>query len=174
MMTGTHRSLKGFVILKMSRTKKLVLCGLLTTLVTIATMFLRIPIVIGYVNAGDGLILIASVLLGPLAGLVGGMGSALADILDFPVYAPATFIIKGLVGLLGGLFLRGRQLSVRNLCVFTVCELWMVFGYFLYEALIYSTPAVAVTSILPNLGQAAFGILLASAAMPACKRFHHI
>lgn len=158
----------------MSHTKRMVLCGLLTALVAIATMFLRIPTVIGYINAGDGLILIAAVLVGPLAGLIGGLGSGFADLLDFPIYAPATLLIKGLVGLIAGLCLRGRMLSVRNLFVLTLCELWMVLGYFLYEALIYSTPAVAVTSILPNLGQAVFGILIASAAMPACQHLHHL
>ena len=153
----------------MSRTKKLVIRGLLIAIVAVATILIKIPTVIGYANAGDGFILIASMLVGPLAGLVGGIGSALADlILGYTVYAPATFVIKGLIGLAGGYLIRGRRLSLRNLLVFIVCELWMVAGYFLFETILYGVHS-ALGSVLPNLGQAAVGVLIAAIAAPALK-----
>ena len=163
------RSLRKEPCYMMSRTKKLVICGLLIAIVAVATILIKIPTVIGYANAGDGFILIASMLVGPLAGLVGGIGSALADlILGYTVYAPATFVIKGLIGLAGGYLIRGRRLSLRNLLVFIVCELWMVAGYFLFETILYGVHS-ALGSVLPNLGQAAVGVLIAAIAAPALK-----
>lgn len=154
----------------MSNTKKLVTCGIFIAVVALATIFIKVPTAIGYVNAGDGFILISALLLGPLAALVGGIGSALADlILGYPFYAPATLIIKGLIGFGAGLFLRDKNLSFRNILVFLLCELWMVAGYFIFEAFIYS-PASALGSVLPNLLQAVGGVLIAALVTPVVKR----
>ena len=154
----------------MSGTRKIVLCGVFTAVVALATMFIKFPTVIGYVNAGDGFILISALILGPFAGLVGGLGSALADlILGYTLYVPATLIIKGLIGLAAGFFLRDKTLSLRNVLVFLFGELWMVAGYFIFEACVYS-PASALGSVLPNLLQAAGGVVIALLATPVVKR----
>ncbi len=155
---------------QMSNTKKIVTCGIFIAVVAIATIFIKFPTAIGYINAGDGFILISALLLGPLAALVGGVGSALADlILGYTLYVPATLIIKGLIGLGAGLFLRDKNLSLRNILVFALCELWMVAGYFIFEAFIYS-PASALGSVLPNLLQAAGGVVIAALGAPVVKQ----
>ena len=64
-------------------TKKIVLNGLMISLVCLATMAIQIPVpgTNGYVNIGDAIIFITSILFGPTPGMIaGGIGSALADI----------------------------------------------------------------------------------------------
>ena len=74
--------------------------GILTGLVLVATMFLQIPNGQGgYVNLGDGVIFASSLILGPFAGVVAALGSVMSDLfLGYAQYAPATLVIKGLMG----------------------------------------------------------------------------
>lgn len=60
-----------------------------------------IPATQGYVNIGDSIVLISAIFFGPQVGFVaGGLGSGLADLLSgYPQWAIATFIIKGIEGL---------------------------------------------------------------------------
>jgi len=63
-------------------------------------MLIKIPSPLkGYINLGDGIVLIASWILPLPYGLIAaGLGSALADLFSgYVVYAPATFIIKALM-----------------------------------------------------------------------------
>ena len=97
----------------MNRTMKLTLSGLSAALIFAGTWFIRIPTALGYINAGDGLIILAGAWLGGVPGLVAGaVGSALADLAaGYAVYVPATAVIKGAVGLIAGLLLRGRTVK---------------------------------------------------------------
>ena len=53
-------------------TKKIVLTALFTALTAVATMFIRIPLFIGYVNLGDVFVLLAVFVLGPILGTMAG------------------------------------------------------------------------------------------------------
>jgi len=77
----------------------------LTVMVMIATVLVRIPVPGGgYFNLGDVVIIFSGLFGGWKAGLIaGGIGSALADLIGFPVFAPITLIVKGLEGLVAGL-----------------------------------------------------------------------
>ena len=62
-------------------------------------MLIKIPSPLkGYINLGDGIVLLAAWVLPLPYGLVAaGLGSALADLFSgYVVYAPATFAIKAL------------------------------------------------------------------------------
>lgn len=88
-----------------SKYYKPVACGVLTAIVTVATMFLSIPIPGfsgAYMNAGDAAVYLCAYMIGGWWGAAcAGIGSALADILlGAMVYAPATFIIKGCMALI--------------------------------------------------------------------------
>ena len=54
-----------------NKTKLLVLNGLMIALVCMATMVIQIPIPMteGYVNIGDSIIFVASILFGPISGI---------------------------------------------------------------------------------------------------------
>lgn len=156
----------------MSRTKTITLTGVTAALVFAATFFLRIPTPLGYVNAGDGIILLTGSLLGGLPGAVAGaVGSAMADLAaGYVVYAPVTAIIKGVMGLLAGVGLSRSKMSLpRLLLVGGLCEILMVVGYFLFEWAMYGFTG-AVAAILPNLMQGLTGLLVAFAGQ-GVKRF---
>ena len=75
---------------------------MLAALCCVATMIIKIPSPLkGYLNLGDCVVLLSGWLLGPAYGFAAaGIGSALADIFSgYVIYAPATFIIKGLMAI---------------------------------------------------------------------------
>lgn len=80
--------------------------SLMMALVFIATYSVRIPIPFtqGYIHPGDSMIFIAALLFGWRFGaLVGGFGSALADILGgYAHWAFPTLVIKGIMGAAAG------------------------------------------------------------------------
>ncbi len=88
-----------------SATTRISLSVVLAATVTVSTMLIRIPIpaTAGYLNFGDIMIFVSGLLFGPLiGGFAGGAGSAIADIIGFPAFAPYTLVIKGLEGFLAG------------------------------------------------------------------------
>ena len=83
------------------RVRKLALGGLFSALVLLATWQLKVPLPVGYIHLGDGVIFLSAMLLGNYAALIAGVGSALSDLLaGWPQYIAATFVIKALMGLL--------------------------------------------------------------------------
>ena len=86
-----------------TKTKKLVTAALFAALACVATMIIKFPSPLkGYLNIGDCIVLLCGWMLSPVYGFVAaGLGSGLADLLSgYLVYAPATFIIKGLMALI--------------------------------------------------------------------------
>lgn len=122
--------------------KKVVLAGLFIALVFLSTYFTRIPgpIPPGYINFGDAVIMVAAILFGKSYGFfAGSIGSALADIVSPGgfIYAPITFIVKGLEGYITGL-IASRQVgmdskSTIRIVSIVVGAVIMVAGYFLGE-----------------------------------------
>ena len=88
--------------MKNKQTYEIVLTGLGMALVFVATMFIKIPNTLdGYFNLGDGFILLFASFLNPFERfLIGGLGSALADVAGgYGHYSFFTIIIKGLEGI---------------------------------------------------------------------------
>jgi uncharacterized membrane protein len=78
----------------------------LTVIVSVITLFIRIPLPSkGYFNFGDIAVVFSGLFLGSRGGAIaGGIGSAIADIIGgFPLFAPLTLVAKGLEGLISGL-----------------------------------------------------------------------
>ncbi len=88
--------------------RKLVMAALFAALTTVMTMVIRIPSPMsGYVNLGDCAVLLSAWILGPGLGCAAaGIGSMLADLLGYPLYAPGTLVVKGLMALAAGLLFR--------------------------------------------------------------------
>lgn len=142
--------------------------ALLAAMTYLATYIFKIPTMFGYTNLGDCFVLLAAFLLGPYYGfLAGGIGSALADLLGgYGFYVPGTFIIKGAMALFAALLVRalrrhGDEKFWHRLVAALVAELWMVFGYWVFETLILGHGAAALVSIPSNLAQGAVGLVLA-------------
>ena len=126
------------------KTKQLVMSALLASLVCVATMILRIPSPLGgYLNLGDGIVLLCGWLLSPVYGaLAAGIGSGLADVLSgYAVYAPATFVIKGAMALIAYGIAKGLCSYTRPLAARTVsgviAEVVMIGGYLTFETVLY-------------------------------------
>lgn len=153
--------------------KKLTYGGVFGALVFLGTWILQIPIVFGYLNLGDGIILASALLLGPFAAVPAAIGSALADIAaGYAIYAPFTFVIKGLVALIPALLLKGKEITTRNLLLpFLLAELVMVLGYMIPDTL-YFTFYGALAALPFNILQGVFGILLGLVAATAIRRNH--
>lgn len=140
-------------------------CGILAALVFIGTE-LRIPTALGFINLGDGVILIASYFIGPAAFFPAAIGSALGDLIaGYPVYIAPTFIIKGLMGLVAALIM-SRSTGKNGLSILVrasaglIAEMIMVGGYFAFESVMYGVEA-ALGSVAFNLIQGAVAIVLA-------------
>ena len=142
------------------RTAMLVYASMAAALIGLATMFIQIPVpmVNGYCNLGDTMILSSGALLGPWGAASAAVGSALADILlGWPEYAPATAVIKGLMGLIAGtLCLKEKKIWKRILWMVSA-ECIMVGGYFLFETIMFGA-AGAAASLLGNGCQAVAGV----------------
>ena len=141
------------------------LCGVFAALVFIGTQ-IRIPTAIGYINLGDGVILIAPYFIGPAAFFPGAIGSALSDLIaGYPMYIVPTFLIKGLMGLVAALIMtksHGKKAGgfVIRLIAAVAAELIMVAGYFVFESLYYDVEAAA-GSLVFNTIQAFAAIVIA-------------
>lgn len=150
-------------------TQKIVTAALFAALTCVATMIIKIPSPLnGYINIGDSIVLLAAWTLSPLyAFLAAGIGSALADILSaYIVYAPATFVIKGVMALIA---FYGIRILPKKANSFTakiiggaLAEIWMGAGYFLFEGLLYGFAPSAV-NIPANCIQGIAGLILGCA-----------
>jgi Predicted membrane protein len=110
-------------------------------LVFLATYFTKIPVMQGYINIGDAVIIVAAILFGKKnALLAGAIGSALSDFaLGYMIYIPATFIIKGFEGFLIGLIIEklGKK-RITQIVAVIIGMAVMVLGYFIAESSILS------------------------------------
>ena len=150
------------------KTKKLVQTALFTALTIVATLFIRIPLPLGYIHLGDGFVFLSVLLLGPIWGTVAaGIGSTLADVFGYITYAPATLIIKSAMAILFWLVYQcllkaTKKRLLAEIVAGIVGTLVMAFGYFLFETLLVATAGVAIVNVPWNLLQGAVGILLST------------
>ena len=154
-------------------TKTITKLSILIAITVLMTTIISIPIVggNGYVNLGDMVILVTAMILNRKAAfIVGGLGSFLADmILGYGIYAPASFIIKGLEGFLAGTLLKKGIGKKYPLFATLVAGLWMAFGYYLFETILYGTKG-ALASIPANLIQGALGAVVSVIVFKALKK----
>ena len=119
---------------KMDTTQRIVRAALLAALTCVATMIIKIPSPLkGYLNLGDCVVLLAGWMLPPVYGaLAAGLGSGLADLfLGYVVYAPATFVIKGLMALVAaGVYYGVHYLVKSNVIALAVAVILAVVVYF--------------------------------------------
>ena len=156
----------------------LALLALFAALITITTMMVRIPIAAtkGYFNLGDSLIFISAALFGPIFGMIaGGVGSALADVFGgYAHFAPWTFFIKGIEGLIAGFLVhlfKAKHWSFKGILLlgvsFFTAAAWMVAGYFGAEYIIYGFDLAPPIAELPfNIAQGGISAIIAIVLVP--------
>ena len=88
--------------MKKIQTKQLIYAAVFAALCFAVTYVVVIPMPYGYLNFGDVIVLLCSWFLGPIGAIAAGVGCALADLLSgYAIYAPATFVIKSVVAIVG-------------------------------------------------------------------------
>lgn len=171
--------------MKRISTFRIVITALFAALICVATMLIQVPIPStgGYANLGDGFILICAFLMQPVYGVIAaGLGSVLADILlGYVAYAPGTLVIKACVALFAALIYRrfGKEkASGKSLMVMVIAailsEIFMVLGYFAYEAVLLGMGMGALGSIAGNIAQGCVGTIIACIVAPVLVRSHEI
>ena len=157
-------------------TQKIVIAALLAALTCVATMIIKIPSPLkGYLNLGDCVVLLAGWMLSPVYGfLAAGLGSALADLFSgYVVYAPATFLIKGLMALVAFYGFKLLHNKIGNLpsriIAGTVAEAIMILGYFVFEGFLYGFRP-SIVNIPANGVQGAAGIILGCILIKAFEK----
>ena len=150
----------------MNTTKRIVTASLLAALVCVATMIIKIPSPLkGYLNLGDCIVLLAGWSLSPFYGfLAAGIGSALADVFSgYIAYAPATFVIKGLMAIIAyfGFHLLHKRLGnfLSRILSGTLSEIIMILGYFVFEGFLYGF-VPSLVNIPANAVQGAAGLII--------------
>ena len=154
-----------------SKTKKIVLSALFAALCCLATMIIKIPSPLsGYINLGDCIVLMTGYLLSPMYAFISaGLGSALADLFSgYVTYAPATFIIKGLMALIayfGFKWLHGKLGELPSRIISgALAEIFMILGYLVFESFLYGFIPSAV-NIPANAVQGIAGLIIGCVLM---------
>ena len=155
----------------MKHTQKIVVTSLMMGLVIVCTMFIRIPIPLttGYVHLGDAMIYLSVLILGwRYASIAAAFGSVLGDLLSgFAMWAPWTFVIKGLMALITGLILLELNKSkkftpaTRNIIAMVPGGILMVIGYFVAEGVMYGSWIAPWIGVPWSIGQFVAGIIIA-------------
>ena len=162
-----------------NKTNKLVLSSMMIALVFIATFVTKVPLPgNNYFNLGDGIIVFAGFLLGPIPAMISGaFGSALADYVGgYTMWIPITFIVKGLEGLVAGIIFKKLKDELIPISTF-IAMLIMPIGYFLGEWLILSLVdktlgmVSAISSLITNTVQFFACFILATILIFGLKRF---
>ena len=147
-------------------TRKIVVAALFAALAFVATIIIKVPSPLkGYMNLGDCIVLLSGWLLSPAYGfLAAGLGSALADLFaGYVIYAPATFIIKGLMALTAFYGYKLLQKNIGNLPSQIISglltEILMILGYLVFEGFLYGF-GPSLVNIPANGVQGIFGLVL--------------
>lgn len=158
-------------------TKKIVFSALMAALVCLATFLVKIPLPAnGYVHLGDCFVLLSGWLLGPFYGAAAaGIGSMLADVFaGYPIYVPATLIIKAVSALIAAFALKAldkTKLNTALKCAAAgICGGVLVpAGYFIFEYFVFS-PETAIIDVWGVSLKEIVGIFLASMVYTALSK----
>ncbi len=149
-----------------TKTKRVVVAALMAALICVATMIIKIPSPLkGYLNLGDCIVLVSGWMLPPAYSfLAAGIGSALADVLSgYLIYAPATFVIKGIMALIAFYGFKRLNTKIGNtssrITSGVFAGIVMILGYYLFEGIIYGF-GPSVVNIPANGIQSIAGVIM--------------
>lgn len=135
------------------------------------------PTSTGYLNFGDSLVMISGLLLGPVGGFfAGGVGSAVADVaLGFGHFAPITFVVKGIEGLLVGLLSaqskKSSTLTKWDITGILLGAIAMLAGYFYFEYVLFGLVVALEELLLVNWIQVTAGGIIAAIVGPTVRKY---
>ena len=141
--------------------KLICISAMFAALVFVATFLVKVPLPVGYVHIGDGIVFLASALLPlPYAMVASAVGVGLADLCSgYAIYIPITVIIRILTVLF---FSRKKQmLSLHNIIALAASIVLCAVGYWAFEAIFVYESGIAALAGLPfNIAQSALGAII--------------
>ncbi|MDD3902764.1 MAG: ECF transporter S component [Sphaerochaeta sp.] len=155
---------------------KVAVVAVLTAVVVVFTMMVRIPTAKGYLNLCDVAICFIAFTFGPWSAFIAaGLGTALADLISgYAQWAPISFIVHGVEGLLVALIVRQKGdetiSAIKKIAAGIVCVTTVSMGYFILSAIFISGFSVAAAEIPGNIAQSGVGVVLGLAVATAVKR----
>jgi len=148
------------------KTKQIAITALMAAIICVATMIIKIPSPLkGYINLGDCVVLVSGwALFGGYGFIAAGLGSALADLFSgYVIYAPATFVIKGMMALIAFFCVKFMQKRIGKLPSQIIggvlAEILMIAGYFIFEGFLYGF-GPSLVNVPANAVQGVAGVLL--------------
>lgn len=160
--------------MKQQKIKQMILGSLGIALIFISTFYFKIPSVNqGYLHLGDGFVLLfASVLPSITSFLCVGLGSAFADIIGgYTIYAVPTFFIKGIEAVIIH-YIMCKLSKKYNIFAYIVGGIWMILGYYLFDAFLTNSWIVPLAGIFGNFMQALLGIVIALCLTPIIRKIN--
>lgn len=155
--------------------------GLLIALVFIATRFINIRLPLastgGLVHLGNTMLFISAIVFGKRKGAIAGaFGMGLFDLLsEWAIWAPFTFVVRGVMGYIIGSISwsrskKGNDINTNILGVI-ISGIWMIFGYYITEIILYGSHAKAILSIPGNITQIVIGMIIGIPVAKLLKRY---
>lgn len=146
-------------------TKEIVITGMAIALVFVATLFINLRLPIGQgglIHLGNVPLFLFAIIYGKRIGaMAGAFGMGLFDLMGgWTPWAPATFLIVGLMGYTVGLIAeKNDTMTGYVLAIVAACAI-KIAGYYVAEALIYGNWVQPVLSIPGNLLQIGVAALI--------------
>jgi uncharacterized membrane protein len=148
------------------------------TALTVVIGYIRVPLPAtnGIFTLADVAIFCAAFAFGPFsAAVAGAIGAGLIDLIGGTAqYAPTSFVVHGLEGLVAGLIALGASGKgasvIRWILAGLAGTVLMAGGYLLAETLFYGGFATATTEIVFNLAQGAVGAIGGALLATAVRR----
>lgn len=157
------------------KVEELAVCAVFTALICIFTMFIQIrifPTEGGMVHIGNVPLFFAAAYFGGRTGAVsGGLGMCLSDLLTgWTLYAPATLIVVGIMGLVFGVIV-DRKPTISHLSIAVAAVLIIkLAGYYLFEAaFVYQNITAPIVNVPGNTIQILTGAIVAIPVIFAVK-----
>lgn len=157
---------------KNSSALRIALLAVLTAVVVVFTIIIKIPTPTkGYLNLADLAICFIAFTFSPLTAFIaGGLGTALADIISgYPQWAPISFVVHGLEGLVVAMIVKrsseaisnGEAVSkIRILLAMIICIIIVTGGYFILSATIMGIGfEAALAGVVGNTFQSGIGVV---------------
>ncbi|MGD1818865.1 MAG: ECF transporter S component [Pleomorphochaeta sp.] len=148
------------------------LIAVLTAVVVVFTIIVKVPTPTkGYLNLCDLAICFIAFTFSPLTAFIaGGLGTCIADIISgYPQWAPISFVVHGVEGLLVALIVKrsaqeisdGVKVSaLKVILAMIVCVVIVAGGYFLLSAIFMSLGFAAAAAGIPgNIVQSGIGVV---------------
>lgn len=122
--------------------KNMIRIALMAALCFIVTYLFKVPTFYGYAHLGDSIIFLTAILFGSFdAAFASAIGMMLVDVLGgYAIWAPFTFIIKGIMGYIAGKISYRKNYNgnniINNIFAGVVSGVWMIAAYYVAGAFI--------------------------------------